>query len=151
MNPNMQKTAQKLQSLQELQALLIKRDELAERVRLLTEQQEWLTDLHQQLAELSRMVRDQEYVTPAEAQSWYFSGKASGRSWHRAAQTGRVPCVHFGGKVFFRRADLDKVEREGTAPTAPPAMPPVAAPVKVVVRQPKPKYVQYRFFPSSPS
>ena len=64
MNPTMQKTAQKLQCLQELQALLIQRNELVERVRILAEQKEWLAGLQQELTKLPRMVDESEAPQP---------------------------------------------------------------------------------------
>ena len=117
MNPAIAKAEQELQELRLQEAVL------TENARLLTAQKEWLGDLIQHLAELAEMVGSLEYVTVSEAHERYWCGKLSLRWWYRAAETGLVPCVRAGSVVLFRRDDLNKLEREGTAPTAPPAPP----------------------------
>ncbi len=88
------------------------------------------------------------YLTAKEASARYFGGKVAPRTWYRGAESGLVPCVHFGGKVLFRADDLDKLESTGTFPTESPARPVTPRPVVIPRPSPSnPSQTVFRFFP----
>ncbi len=76
----------------------------------------------------------QEHLTVEEA-SAFFDGKISTGTLYRLARKGKVPSVKLGGKVLFRRSDLENMGRE--APAVPQEPSQAVKPARKTTRPPK--------------